>query len=710
MVAADVAALGLDGSLRSQAVSAIVLAVGAVGGVLGFWHGRTVPLRRQERGLPRADPVRVAQHDTFNLCLLPLLVLCDAACLAGAFDPSLFTALFLVYVLLDLAWIWARPEAVPQPALVLTHHVGVLALLSHPLRWPEHAHFTATVAIVEINTVILVGRRHFASYLLQLQPGRGTGQIVRSIVRQSLSVFYWISFFIIRFGVHPYMVWVSLEMDDVPLLEKVLLVSLLSMLCVFSAVLLVKQIYGQWDARRQHPEPLPQYELFLDPERPKAKAASTSAEADPCRRAAPGVLEFPWTWRRQWLGSAGTSASRLERSDPEPEPEVVVDHVPQKDDNEEDPSDTVPTDVTELGKQDGSEDTASENFCGVEQLLAAAVAAGKLPTAATRSELRRIVPMTAGFCNRVHRVHIDGHGRDDELDLVVKEFSALSRARSTASAFATDRLIEAHGSPRQMFSSQRGVVHEFCDGKVELTEADVGTSGSRATVKSVARAVANLHCIPPSRLPPGIPRTPMVWVSVDTMLRRLVQHTAAGKLPAAPASRTWNVQEVVQVCARERALIERAGYEVVLGHGDLKPTNVLARRSRSEIDQDDGYSDAVLIDFELSGVNYRGFDLCKLFRNDAGAIDTSEAGPLWSFLNEYRVCCQKSNGVAFMPSVESLAAEAAALEPATWLEASVFFMTVLCEAGFTAEQYEVAERLSTHRWERYLQLRPEFKS
>jgi hypothetical protein len=86
----------------------------------------------------------------------------------------------------------------------------------------------------------------------------------------------------------------------------------------------------------------------------------------------------------------------------------------------------------------------------------------------------------------------------------------------TASAFATDRLTEAHGSPRQVFSSQRGVVHEFCDGKVELTEADVGTSGSRATVKSVARAIANLHCIPASHLPPGIPSTPMVWVSVDT--------------------------------------------------------------------------------------------------------------------------------------------------------------------------------------------------
>ena len=42
-------------------------------------------------------------------------------------------------------------------------------------------------------------------------------------------------------------------------------------------------------------------------------------------------------------------------------------------------------------------------------------------------------------------------------------------------------------------------------------------------------------------------------------------------------------------------------------------------------------------------------------------------------------------------------------------------LRVLCgfvfagEDGFSTEQREVAERLSTHRWERYLRLRPEFR-
>jgi thiamine kinase-like enzyme len=66
--------------------------------------------------------------------------------------------------------------------------------------------------------------------------------------------------------------------------------------------------------------------------------------------------------------------------------------------------------------------------------------------------------------------------------------------------------------------------------------------------------------------------------------------------------------------------LDREGHALVLGHGDLKPTNVLAspRPDGEDQGEDQGggghSSDAVLIDFELSGINYRGFDLCKLFR------------------------------------------------------------------------------------------------
>lgn len=44
---------------------------------------------------------------------------------------------------------------------------------------------------------------------------------------------------------------------------------------------------------------------------------------------------------------------------------------------------------------------------------------------------------------------------------------------------------------------------------------------------------------------------------------------------------------------------------IVLCHGDLKPSNVMV---------EEGEKSVKLIDFELSGVGWRGFDLYKMFR------------------------------------------------------------------------------------------------
>ena len=641
MAPTSTAAAALLGDPQGVWLTALIIVLAACSAACGFWRGSAVPRRRQARGLPRADPARVRFHDAFNLALLPLLVLADVAVLADAFDASLFTMLFLVYCVADLIWIWLRPEAVPQPSLVLTHHVGVLALLSHPLRWPEHARFTAFVAIVEVNTIILVGRRYFAAWLLQPSPRTRSGSVSRVVVRQSLSALYWSSFFGIRFGVHPYMVWVSLNMRGVPILERCLLVGLLSLLVIFSLVLLGKQLLGVWDDRAK--EPLPQFELFLHPGSPHK-----SAEPAPA-----GVLEFPWGWRKKKLSEA-----------PQPEPEVTVHPAAE-------PS-------------DASEDEGC--FCGLDELLSSAVEAGALPEAAAApadgADERRIELLDAGFCNRVHRVTA-GEGAVESVDVVAKQFSTLSRARSTAAAVATDRLSSAQGggSPPLLFASAQGVVHEYCQDGAVLSEACVGPQGSRATVRAAARAVAKLHCTPLHLLPAEAAASPpMVWVSVDTMLGRLDRHAEGGRLPPAPPSRSWSVAQVRRVCERERALLASQRHQIVVGHGDLKPTNVLGITASDN--PTEAVSRAVLIDFELGGPNYRGFDLCKLFRNDAGAIDTTPDGPLRSFLREYRAACVSEQAAAGgewaeLPDEAGLAAEAAALEPMSWLEAAVFFMTVL---------------------------------
>jgi hypothetical protein len=52
---------------------------------------------------------------------------------------------------------------------------------------------------------------------------------------------------------------------------------------------------------------------------------------------------------------------------------------------------------------------------------------------------------------------------------------------------------------------------------------------------------------------------------------------------------------------------------VVFAHGDLKPSNMMRT-------PDDAHPPHLLfIDLELAGPNYRGFDIMKLFRADAGA-------------------------------------------------------------------------------------------
>ena len=53
-----------------------------------------------------------------------------------------------------------------------------------------------------------------------------------------------------------------------------------------------------------------------------------------------------------------------------------------------------------------------------------------------------------------------------------------------------------------------------------------------------------------------------------------------------------------------RDAVEACTHADVLGHGDLKPSNVLRLR-RGGI---------TFIDFELAGPNYRGYDIFKLFR------------------------------------------------------------------------------------------------
>lgn len=89
-----------------------------------------------------------------------------------------------------------------------------------------------------------------------------------------------------------------------------------------------------------------------------------------------------------------------------------------------------------------------------------------------------------------------------------------------------------------------------------------------------------------------------------------------------------------------------------------------------------------LIDFELSGVGWRGFDLYKIFRTGQGSREANMVDFCTSYLNG-------SGGAEAKLLVE----EAKLFEPVTWLEAGVFFLFAIGEGregleGAENEQWE----------------------
>ena len=108
-------------------------------------------------------------HDYANLGVLPALVALTAVALWRS-QERWYRALaqcMLVYVAVDSVWIAAVPSIVKGPYAVLVHHVATLALLWHPLTHRAHLRYVAWMTVVELNTWLLIARRHFKRFWLE---------------------------------------------------------------------------------------------------------------------------------------------------------------------------------------------------------------------------------------------------------------------------------------------------------------------------------------------------------------------------------------------------------------------------------------------------------------------------------------------------------------------------------------------------------------
>jgi len=109
----------------------------------------------------------------------------------------------------------------------------------------------------------------------------------------------------------------------------------------------------------------------------------------------------------------------------------------------------------------------------------------------------------------------------------------------------------------------------------------------------------------------------------------------------------------------------------VLGHGDLKPGNIMVTEPAAN---DATATECLyLIDFELSGMNYRGFDICKIFRTANPSKYTKRN--IRAFVEEYLVeSSTLEGGLLTKDDVSLVIREAALFEPMTVSEYSIFYV------------------------------------
>uniref|UniRef100_A0A7S4DSH0 Uncharacterized protein n=1 Tax=Lotharella globosa TaxID=91324 RepID=A0A7S4DSH0_9EUKA len=116
---------------------------------------------------------------------------------------------------------------------------------------------------------------------------------------------------------------------------------------------------------------------------------------------------------------------------------------------------------------------------------------------------------------------------------------------------------------------------------------------------------------------------------------------------------------------------------------------------------DDGFDhhqpEVMLIDFELSGPNYRGYDIMKLFRKLPKA---SQEAPMRDFLGKYAQQQNVPEGKERETFVDDLLEECRRIEPLTWLEAVTFFALIV---HIKPDQQSEWIRLGTDRWTAHLE-------
>jgi len=288
----------------------------------------------------------------------------------------------------------------------------------------------------------------------------------------------------------------------------------------------------------------------------------------------------------------------------------------------------------------------------------------------SRSDLigRGFEPLTVGFANHVWATDKCGP------ELVVKCYTELAYLRVDAAAIGcVDRLAGERGvGPRVRFSNPQGLVMDRVQGRT-LEESDVHKADAHL-LDMVAQAIASLHQLP---VPEVCGSTPMVWRTINKMIE------VAKRRPELWPQEMPSPEEVCGEVAESRRALDSEDFQVMLCHGDFKPSNVILATSEDCV---------TIIDHELAGPNYRGFDLMKIFRTDSQPSALS----MKMFFSSYlKAIGQPSSAV----HVAGLVREAKKFEPLTWLEAACFFLAM---PQLKPQETSRWNALAVDRWSKYM--------